>query len=136
MKSGSCHGSSNNMDTYLIRRKCIFHHKLMIILFLTPDKAIGMKTFNHHGFYAGEIAAGYADDALSLVQTVCVAYERALSASKCSKGDGIMAAVGLSAHEADVFLKKSGSPVVVACDNSPKSVTLTGKYYCQRHEIS
>eukprot|EP00884_Botryococcus_braunii_P011836 jgi/Botrbrau1/20653/Bobra.113_1s0077.1 len=79
------------------------------------------------GHSAGEIAAGYADNALSLEQTVCIAYERAFSARASSKGDGLMAAVGLSAQEADALLKQMDSPVVVACDNSPNSVTLSGR---------
>jgi acyl transferase domain-containing protein len=80
---------------------------------------------------AGEIAAGYADEALTLEQTICIAFERALSAATTSKGDGLMAAVGLSAQEADALLKQNNSPVVVACDNSPNSVTLSGKHSLQ-----
>lgn len=37
-----------------------------------------------------------------------------------------MAAVGLSAKAAEEFLRENNSPVVVACDNGPTSVTLSG----------
>ncbi len=39
-----------------------------------------------------------------------------------------MASVGLSAEDAEALLKsQSCTTVVVACDNSPKNVTLSGK---------
>lgn len=76
---------------------------------------------------AGEIAAGYADGGLTLEQTICVAYERASRAFKTCNRQGLMAAVGLSAADATADLTKHGlTSVVVACDNGPKSVTLSG----------
>lgn len=82
----------------------------------------------HMMLLAGEIAAGYADGGLTLEQTMCVAYERASRALKSSSGQGLMAAVGMSAADATASLTKGEglTSVVVACDNGPKSVTLSG----------
>jgi acyl transferase domain-containing protein len=78
--------------------------------------------------WAGEITSGYADGGFTLEQTVCVAYERAAKALQYTSGGGLMASVGLSVEAADARLVKAGlSSVVVACDNSPSNVTLSGE---------
>eukprot|EP00884_Botryococcus_braunii_P022876 jgi/Botrbrau1/9272/Bobra.180_1s0029.1 len=78
------------------------------------------------GHSAGDYLAGYADGALTLQQTLSIAMERA-SAAVSSSTNGLMAAVGLSAVDAEAFLNKENCDmVVVACDNSPTNVTLSG----------
>lgn len=77
---------------------------------------------------AGEIAAAYADGAMTLEQTIRVAFERASRAMACGGEPGLMAAVGLSAEDADAYIAKHNAEgVVVACDNGPRSVTLSGR---------
>ena len=81
---------------------------------------------------SGEIAAAYAAGALSLRQAMACAYYRAkLAADKTLRGlgeKGGMVAVGLGAEDARGYLDRltSGGKVVVACINSPQSVTIAG----------
>lgn len=75
------------------------------------------------GHSSGEIAAAYASGALSAREAITAAWQRGLSAMKQTKL-GAMAAVGLSWDDVSSFL--SAPKVVLACENSPKSVTLSG----------
>lgn len=79
---------------------------------------------------SGEIAAAYAVGVLSFKEALAVVYfrgELALKHQKLASLDGAMLAAGLSPAEAEPYLAdlKSGR-VVVACVNSPSSVTLSG----------
>ena len=74
------------------------------------------------GHSSGEIAAAYAARAISFREAIIFAYYRGYVARHPS-GDGGMLAVGLGADEASSFLTKG---VVIACENSPQSVTLSG----------
>ena len=73
------------------------------------------------GHSSGEIAAAYAAGSLSAAEAILVAFFRG-SFAKIAKVGG-MAAVGLSYDKVQNFLIPG---VVVACDNSPNSVTLSG----------
>ncbi|EGX95949.1 Beta-ketoacyl synthase [Cordyceps militaris CM01] len=81
------------------------------------------------GHSSGEIAAAYAARRLTHEDSVTVAYLRGVYSGMVSKGGrvGAMLAAGISEAEAETYLKDvpAGS-VVVACVNSPKSVTLSG----------
>ncbi|KKK25964.1 hypothetical protein AOCH_000982 [Aspergillus ochraceoroseus] len=83
------------------------------------------------GHSSGEIAAAYAAGILSMEDAVTVAYFRGVAASRLTENDekpkGGMLAVGLSAAEVQPYIKtlQSGR-VVVACINSPSSVTISG----------
>lgn len=77
---------------------------------------------------SGEIAAAYAVGALSFEQALGVVYHRgelALKHQKLASLKGGMLAAGMSAERAETYLEKDGG-VVVACINSPESVTLSG----------
>ncbi|KAI2617049.1 ketoacyl-synt-domain-containing protein [Hypoxylon sp. NC1633] len=85
------------------------------------------------GHSSGEIAAAYAMGALSCEDAWQLAYHRGRCAAdmqRSASGEnqkGSMLAVGLSASEAQRYVDKIGSHrVVVACVNSPASVTLSG----------
>ncbi len=80
---------------------------------------------------SGEIAASYAAGALSFQEALGVAYFRGELAWKHrdqGPGHGGMLAVGLSQEDVAPYLQdlKNGQVVVVACVNSPRSVTLSG----------
>jgi acyl transferase domain-containing protein len=82
---------------------------------------------------SGEIAAAYAAGALSFEQALGVTYwrgelARTLLDPKASGVVGGMAAAGVGPDEAEQYVTKttSGGGVVVACVNSPESVTLSG----------
>ncbi|KAF1979110.1 putative polyketide synthase [Bimuria novae-zelandiae CBS 107.79] len=78
------------------------------------------------GHSSGEIAAAYAAGSISSSAAIIVAYYRGL-VTKGKSREGAMAAVGLGREEAERLgiLGEAGG-VVVACENSPKSLTLSG----------
>ncbi|CAG8034304.1 unnamed protein product [Penicillium salamii] len=74
------------------------------------------------GHSSGEIVAAYAARAISMRTAIILAYYRG-KVAKSLEGLGAMVAVGLSPEEVLPFLTPG---VVVACHNSPHSVTLSG----------
>ncbi|KAI0377764.1 putative polyketide synthase [Hypomontagnella monticulosa] len=74
------------------------------------------------GHSSGEIAAAYAAGSLSMRDAILLAYYRG-TASKAQTRAGAMAAVGLGYDEVAKWLRPG---VVIACENSPASVTLSG----------
>ncbi|KAI2775644.1 hypothetical protein F4815DRAFT_395247 [Daldinia loculata] len=74
------------------------------------------------GHSSGEIAAAYAAEALTLREAVTSAWYRG-HVSKQSTTPGGMAAIGLGAEETRKLLPER---VVVACENSPSSTTISG----------
>ncbi|KAL2441692.1 Highly reducing polyketide synthase gloL [Exophiala dermatitidis] len=81
---------------------------------ITPSAVVGHSS--------GEIGAAYAAGALSSEEAIAIAYYRGLTTTMSTRR-GAMAAVGLSQAEARLYLENG---VVIACDNSPQSVTLSG----------
>ena len=87
------------------------------------------------GHSSGEIAAAYAAGFLSDYDALSIAFFRGQAVGKLKTLhqdlDGGMMAVGLSEDQAQNYISKNASiepfvKVVVACVNSPKSVTLSG----------
>ncbi|KAH9863177.1 hypothetical protein IAQ61_009454 [Plenodomus lingam] len=82
------------------------------------------------GHSSGEIAAAYAAGALSRESAILLAYHRGVSsrqAKKVADVPGSMMAVSLTETEAMPYLKKlTCGTAVVACVNSPSSLTLSG----------
>lgn len=74
------------------------------------------------GHSSGEIAAAYAAGALTMDEAIICAYFRGIVAKDPTQA-GSMAAIGMSQADIMPFLSEG---VVVACDNSPKSVTISG----------
>lgn len=74
------------------------------------------------GHSSGEIVAAYAAGAISMRTAIMIAYYRG-KVAKSLEGLGSMVAVGLSPEEALPYLTPG---VVVACHNSPHSITLSG----------
>jgi acyl transferase domain-containing protein len=81
------------------------------------------------GHSSGEIAAAYAARLLTHEDAMKIAYIRGVYSGIVSKGSklGAMLAAGISEEEAHEYLDAvAPESVVVACVNSPKSVTLSG----------
>nr|ALQ32881.1 putative polyketide synthase [Fusarium miscanthi] len=83
------------------------------------------------GHSSGEIAAAYATGALSIKGAILVSYVRGLLTENHNKNGkpGSMMAAGLSNAEAVEEIEALGhdfGKVVVACVNSPRSVTISG----------
>ncbi|KDN70595.1 hypothetical protein CSUB01_10619 [Colletotrichum sublineola] len=85
--------------------------------------SIGIKPAAVVGHSSGELAAAYAAGALTAKEAIIGAYQRG-QAAKLQNKKGAMAAVGLGWDEVEPFLNRPR--VVVACENSPQSVTLSG----------
>lgn len=79
---------------------------------------------------SGEVAAAYAAGALTFKSTMAIVYARAQSASNPGKGTsqkGGMIAVGLGAEDTEAYISRvTSGQVVVACLNSPSSITASG----------
>ncbi|KAK1710885.1 PKSN polyketide synthase for alternapyrone biosynthesis protein [Colletotrichum acutatum] len=83
------------------------------------------------GHSSGEIGAAYAAGLLSRCNAVKIAYLRGICSAKVTDAVaprvGAMAAAGLSEEEAAKYIEQVPfDSVVVACVNSPSSVTLSG----------
>lgn len=93
-------------------------------------KSWGIHTDSVTGHSSGEIAAAYATGALSMDDAMSVAYYRGVVASQLlhdQPNRGAMMAVGMSAEEVQPYLDEFQSrQLVVACVNSPSSVTISG----------
>jgi acyl transferase domain-containing protein/NADPH:quinone reductase-like Zn-dependent oxidoreductase/NADP-dependent 3-hydroxy acid dehydrogenase YdfG len=78
------------------------------------------------GHSSGEIAAAYAAFMITHADAVKIAYVRGLSSAAVTR-EGAMLAVGVSEEEARKYLSEvAPGSAVVACVNSPSSVTLSG----------
>lgn len=73
------------------------------------------------GHSSGEIAAAYAAKAITAEEALAISYFKGLALTQATPGS--MAAVGLGQKQAAEFLCEG---VVIACYNSPNSVTLSG----------
>jgi malonyl CoA-acyl carrier protein transacylase len=88
---------------------------------LQPQKVVGHSS--------GEIAGAYASGAISADDAIRIAYYRGLVAkdlavmNDATMSKGGMAAIGLGHEDVTPFLKPG---VMIACENSPSSVTLSG----------
>ncbi|KAK4183707.1 lovastatin diketide synthase LovF [Podospora australis] len=85
-------------------------------------KAIGIQPNGVVGHSSGEIAGAYAAGALSAGDAIVAAYYRGAVAKQQNR-PGAMAAIGLGPEEVKEFLIPN---VGIACENSPRSVTLSG----------
>ena len=77
------------------------------------------------GHSVGELGAAYASNALSLRDTMLVAYQRSRLQALLA-GKGAMLAVGLKPDEAEAFIGRFTPQASVAAVNSSSSVTLAG----------
>ena len=76
------------------------------------------------GHSSGEIAAAYASGAITAQDAIFIAYYRGQATLPLkSSHKGGMAAIGLSRESAEQYLLPG---VIIGCENSPASVTLTG----------
>ncbi|KAI2617780.1 hypothetical protein GGR54DRAFT_640866 [Hypoxylon sp. NC1633] len=75
------------------------------------------------GHSSGEIAAAYAAGYITLGFAIKAAYYRGIVSSTNTSKNGAMAAIGLGAKDVAKLLPNG---VVVACENSPQSTTISG----------
>lgn len=75
------------------------------------------------GHSSGEIAAAYAAGAITAKCAIAISYYRGLLVEESSQL-GAMAAIGLNRETVELYLQDD---VVIACENSPTSITLSGE---------
>ncbi|OKP09596.1 Lovastatin diketide synthase LovF [Penicillium subrubescens] len=92
------------------------------IVIINLLKAWGITPSAVVGHSSGEIAAAYAANAITQEEAIIAAFYRGLCVKLQTKRGG-MAAVGLGQDDIKHFLIDG---VVVACENSPSSVTISG----------
>ncbi|WYZ43619.1 hypothetical protein EsH8_VII_000055 [Colletotrichum jinshuiense] len=78
------------------------------------------------GHSSGEIAAAYASGAITAKEAIAIAYYRGkvMLAVDPAKTRGGMTAVGLGSDKVEPYLSNG---VMIGCENSPESTTLTGE---------
>lgn len=82
------------------------------------------------GHSSGEIAAAYCMGALSSESAWKLAYQRGQLSKLLQAGSGAMMSVGLGENEAKKHIDKTAQgKAIVACINSPASVTVSGDVY-------
>lgn len=86
-------------------------------------KRLGVTPIAVVGHSSGEIAAAYAAGYISLAFAIKAAYYRGLVSSMDASKNGSMAAIGLGPKEVAKLLPEG---VVIACENSPQSTTISG----------
>lgn len=96
-------------------------------------KRIGVIPTAVVGHSSGEIAAAYAAGYISLEFAIKAAYYRGLVSSTGKSRNGTMAAIGLGTREVTEFLPKG---IVLACENSPQSTTISGDRLLVEQAIS
>ncbi|KAJ6788034.1 hypothetical protein PWT90_06229 [Aphanocladium album] len=83
------------------------------------------------GHSSGEISAAFASGAISREEAWEIAYYRGLAASalgnKLPGFRGGMIAVSMGLEEATSYINAQSDPLEIACINSPRSITLSGK---------
>lgn len=84
--------------------------------------ALGIRPDAVIGHSSGEIAGAYAAGAITAENALINALHRG-AATAIQQRSGAMAAVGMSWEETEKYLLED---VVIACDNSPNSVTISG----------
>ncbi|XP_078489373.1 fatty acid synthase-like [Ciona intestinalis] len=87
-------------------------------------RSVGVRPTGIMGHSAGEIMCGYADECLTLEETIQVAYHMGKCISEGNLPTGAMALVGLTWKKALEIC--SGSEVAPACHNTYDSVTISG----------
>lgn len=81
----------------------------------------GIRPASVVGHSCGEIAAAYAAGVFDMATAIIIAYYRGKVVKSAKEGS--MAAIGLNAQDIQPFLEEG---VVAACQNSPKSTTISG----------
>ena len=92
------------------------------IALVNAIRRMGVRPAAVIGHSSGEIAAAYSSYALSLEAAIIVAYYRGYITRDQGTGGG-MAAVGLGRSKVSPLL---GDGVILACENSPQSSTISG----------
>ncbi|KAH6658527.1 KR domain-containing protein [Truncatella angustata] len=111
-------GESNLDQAYISQPLCTAVQVALVDVLAELD----VRPWGVVGHSSGEMAAAYAAGRLTLEGAIAAAYYRGIVSAKIRRA-GAMAAVGLGRDDVARFLIPG---VVIACENSPSSVTISG----------
>jgi acyl transferase domain-containing protein/NADPH:quinone reductase-like Zn-dependent oxidoreductase/SAM-dependent methyltransferase/acyl carrier protein len=115
--------SENRISLTEIAQPMLFAQQVALTAVLN---AAGIKPDVVFGHSVGEAAAAWASGALTLEQAVDVIFHRS-QMQALTAGRGRMAAVGLSAAEAEAAMAEIDGWLEIAAINSPRAVTVAGE---------
>ncbi|KJZ72764.1 hypothetical protein HIM_07839 [Hirsutella minnesotensis 3608] len=120
-------GPDSNLDKAELAQPCTTALQIALVSLLRAQGVVPTVVIGHS---SGEIAAAYAAGRLSKQSALYVAYNRGLMAAAVKEHGlpkGGMLSVGLGEEDASTYIKnlKLGQ-AVIACVNSPSSVTVSG----------
>jgi acyl transferase domain-containing protein len=84
--------------------------------------SVGVQPAAVVGHSSGEVAAAYAAGAITANEAITIAFYRG-QITKLQTKPGAMAAIGMGSEDVQEYLQPG---VILACENSPKSVTIAG----------
>ena len=122
-------GKSSRLGQAFISQPACTAIQIALVLVL---RSWGVRPTTVTGHSSGEIAAAFAAEALSLESCMAIAYHRGATAARLHEEHpeikGAMLALGTSASAASSLIDELNltGTVVVACVNSPSSVTISG----------
>ncbi|CAG8903343.1 unnamed protein product [Penicillium egyptiacum] len=94
--------------------------------------SVGVQPTAVVGHSSGEVVAAYAAGAITANEAITIAFYRG-QVTKLQTRPGAMAAIGMDTEEVQEYLQAG---VVVACENSPKSVTLAGDTHAIENAVA
>lgn len=110
---------SSRLSVAQLSQPCCTAIQIGLINFL---RECGVRPSSVVGHSSGEVAAAYASEPISAKDAILIAHYRGLTMKGVTK-KGKMAAVGLGRGVVTQFLRPG---VIIGCENSPSSITLTG----------
>ena len=122
-------GKTSRLGQAFISQPACTAIQIALILVL---RSWGVRPTTVTGHSSGEIAAAFAAEAVSLESCMAIAYHRGAAAARLHEEHpeikGAMLALGTSASAASSLIDEMNltGTVVVACINSPSSVTISG----------
>lgn len=94
--------------------------------------SVGIQPAAVVGHSSGEVAAAYAAGAITANEAITIAFYRG-QVTKLQTKPGAMAAIGMGTEEVQEYLQAG---VIIACENSPKSVTLAGDTHAIENSVA
>ena len=114
---------SSNINSPNISQPTLVATQIAIVDLLASWNVVPVATVGHS---AGEYAASYAAGIASAPEIIIAAYYRGYALENFAPSGGSMLAVGKGVNEVSPYLSRFDTEIVVACENSPESVTLSG----------
>jgi len=114
---------TSNINTANVSQPTLVATQIAIVDLLSSWNIVPVVTVGHS---AGEYAASFAAGIASAPEIIIAAYYRGYALENHAPSGGTMLAVGKGLDEVGPYLSRFSEDIVVACENSPSSVTLSG----------